>query len=320
MRFWYGLAFGLCIALLVLFSGCGKKAAKPADLRLKLKAGDQRQIDITSKYTTRTKLPCGKQETQEENLAQRLRFEVIQVNPDGVAEVKMTTRLADNVSLRAFFDGIGLGEKVTAKLNDEITLTMNIHPDGSVENVQGMQAVLDKTVASMEKAIYDEFSKIPPDLLELLGDLTAKTLVDSCSDVLKQALTDEAMKGLAVSTLYYVTPEPVDVGGAWSASWAVSSPIPYRGSTGFGVTGRGNGVVEASYNTSYSPNAAGEIKTGIGNVGYRLSGTETGTIQIDEATGWVLYRKGSIKLDGKFLIGSISLDTSITGATEVRTR
>ena len=176
---------------------------------------------------------------------------------------------------------------------------MRITPDGRVRSVTGGDEMVAKAIekhnvlsepwkSSMSKLLQDRF-----------GNLSAS----------------ESMQGL-----FSIYPEKaVAVGERWSRKFEMTGNIA---ECFFKITDRKDGVLTIKAYAKIAPNPdTPPIQMGLAQVKSEATGTQEGTIRIEEATGMILSIKETNKSSGNLLLitggPEVRIPTSMTGSTTV---
>jgi len=163
--------------------------------------------------------------------------------------------------------------------------TVTLAPDGKVTAVEGLDAMFAELLRKLE-----------------LADGPTKAAVQK---VLTEQFGQEAMKQNLQSMFAMYPRMPVAVGESWQSRAVVSKGFPVIIEGTYTLRSRADGVARIAVEASISPNeAAGPVEVGTGKMSYDLKGTETGTAEVDEATGWTRSLSteqnvvGSLKFQG----------------------
>ena len=156
---------------------------------------------------------------------------------------------------RAFAALVGLGF--------DVTLT----PRGDVTAIDGLEPMFDEMVHKL--------------------DLPAGPQRDAVRKALAEQFGAEAMKQ-SLQNMFSLYPEkPVAVGESWQRKLVIGRGFPAVIDATYTLKGRKDGVASVEIKASVSPNdAAGPVELGTGRMSYELKGEQSGTADVDEATGW----------------------------------
>jgi hypothetical protein len=156
---------------------------------------------------------------------------------------------------KAFAALAGLGFKST------------VTPTGRVTAVEGLDAMFAEMVRKLE-----------------LPDGPQKAAVQKA---LSEQFGEEAMKQ-NLQNMFALYPEnPVAVGESWQRRVVVAKGFPMVLDGAYTLKSRDGGVARVEIRATLSPNeAAGPVELGTGRMSYELKGEQSGTADVDEATGW----------------------------------
>jgi len=156
---------------------------------------------------------------------------------------------------KAFAALAGLGFKST------------VTPTGKVTAVEGLDAMFAEMVRKLELPDGPQKAAVQKALNDQFGE-----------DAMKQNLQN-------VFALY---PEkPVAPGDSWQRRVVVSKGFPMVIEGTYTLKSRSGGVAHVEIRATLSPNeAAGPVELGTGKMSYDLKGEQSGTADVEEATGW----------------------------------
>ena len=157
--------------------------------------------------------------------------------------------------------------------------TTTITPEGKITSVEGLDAMFAEMVRKLELPEGPAKAAVQKALTEQFGE-----------DAMKQNL----------QSLFALYPEgPVAVGESWKRRVVVTRGFPVIIDGDYTLNGRADGVARVSIKATLSPNdAAGPIDLGTGKMDYDLRGEQSGTAEVDEATGWTRSLKTTQLVSG----------------------
>ena len=253
--------------------------------KLKL-AGDSKMVNTVN----------GQKQTITDSAAIVYAFELQSVDETGDMTLKVTydsIRVSeDGPAGKVSFDSASTAEAppLTQGMATLVgqSFIMRITPDGRVRSVTGADEMVAKAIekhnalsepwkSSMSRIIQDRFGNLP---------------------------ASEGMQGL-----FGIYPEKaVAVGERWSRKFEMTSGIA---ACFFKITDRKDGILTIKAYATIAPNPeAPPIQLGLAQVKPETTGTQEGTIRIEEATGMILNLKETNKSSGNLVL--------ITGGPEVR--
>ncbi len=193
------------------------------------------------------------------------------------------------------------------------------NPDGTVEITATIKKMRLEQAAAMASMVYDSENpeaNNPAKMMERMNTLIGKTFdikLNSAGEVLLTKGEDDMFKGLfegmpngeametqieaqfgannVASGLQYLTgfypKEAVKVGSTWVKETTKKGTLPMLSTTTYTLKERKNGIaiIDFSSKLSNDPNAEATEMMGMA-VTYDVGGTQTGTIKVDEKTGW----------------------------------
>jgi hypothetical protein len=266
-------SFGLLVAVLL----CAPARAQDGklELRLRLKQGETYRVRTTvDQRINQTTGP--NQQATEQTIG--LGYSVAVKEVDGAGNMKVTTRY-DSILFRqkgpsgaVEYDSQAEGKQVPPAAKAFAALTgleygATLTPTGQVKAVEGLDAMLAEMVRKLE-----------------LPDGPTKAAVQK---VLAEQFGEDAMKR-NVQSLFALYPEqPVAVGDSWQRKVVVTRGFPVIIEGAYTLKGRQDGIATVEVKAALSPNeAAGAVDLGTGKMSYDLKGEQSGTVQIEESTGW----------------------------------
>ena len=285
-----------CILSAALFSACNK----PVDLKLRLQPGDKRVVEVSNELTMMSDSGGGNG-TETERYRIRLIYEVDSVDASGVAAVRITTGLPIQKGLFAglpgdfdFLDGL-----------DDFTITAKLAPDGSVSDVQGMDPVADKLANGIREMLntklHEGTGNLTPQEKVTLRKIGAR--LDRICDSMRDTMGNEAMERFLRGITAFHPDQPVRVGSTWSKSLLIGT-MPTNMDATYTVTASAGGIMNVKVDRKVKSAPGSAMDLGFVTMRFDMAGTESGTMQVDEATGWVtastfdVFKDGSIKVMG----------------------
>lgn len=266
------------ILLVFLLSACGK-----TDLRLKLSEGDSRVVEVVQELSD-TKNP--------EKTTRRVtqyRFDVERVDSQGNHFMKVTIEkggLGDIEGLSAL--GGMLPDPGTLSLDGK-TFQMVLGARGTVTGVEGMSGqareLADKIVESLKKRVA-ESQDVPPmlkgQLAGAMGQL--ETLVRK---LVNQQLGDAAMRDQFAGTFSMYSDQPVKKGTEWTKTYSTEAPMAMNITEKWKFEGKENELLKLTFvsDVTSNPNAPGIEFMGM-KMTTDVTGTVSGTVLLESATGW----------------------------------
>ena len=273
----------ITVALALLINSGIARAEDKVDLKLRLDKGDKITQRITTRQEVQMEMMGTPQETKTDTTIEYT-LEVEDKDESGTLSVAYTydvlkfeqknpmgpSESYDSTNPEA---ATGMIAKTFAALLDQ-TLTMKIHPDGSVTDVQGVEALLNRITGSLD-----------------FPDPAIKQMV---IDQLDSQFGAAGMKQMMEQALGFLPDEPVGKGDSWTHEVKVPGPLPIILITKYKVKGIRDGMVILDVSGAVKKNAEpGVIEMGPMKMQIELSGTQSGTMSLNQATGMV--RESALK-------------------------
>jgi hypothetical protein len=97
----------------------------------------------------------------------------------------------------------------------------------------------------------------------------------------------------------------------------VMMPVPMQAQTEYTLMERGGGLANMDFKTTYTPLAGHGLDLGLMKMEFQLGGSETGTLQVSEETGWISAVSSTIDLTGVVDMGVMKASIAIQGTSYV---
>jgi hypothetical protein len=264
-------------------------AIQKIQLRLRLQQGQSYNLQVNTHQKVSQTIQGEKQDTiQTINIGYT--YKVKDVDPDGAAKVSVIYHSIyfkqdgplgvieyDSSSPPTIVHPIAMG---FATLVGE-SFTMIMYPDGRVKDIHGVSEMLGRMV-------------------EKLG-LPEGPIKASMERDLKTQFSDQALKETMESMFVGIYPEqPVGVGDSWSKRITLSTGFPMIVDTTWTLKDRKDGVAIIAVDSliDSSPQIA-PIPRGTMKLIYDISGKQRGTIEMEEATGWIVSGELTQEISGE---------------------
>jgi hypothetical protein len=202
----------------------------------------------------------------------RMNMEYDSDDPPEVPEAPEAPEAAEDAD--ATNDGQTVGRGLGAVVGQSFTMTLT--PAGKVTGVAGLKAVADAvlkntqlpagpTGAAIKKAVAEQFS-------------------------------EAAIREQTENMLAFYPDRPVAVGDSWTRKTKADRGLAVITNTTYTLTGREDGLATIELKAKVSANpGAKPTDAGLAKIVYELAGTATGSMNVDEATGWA--RSSHLKQD-----------------------
>lgn len=216
-------------------------------------------------------------------------FDVLHVDGDGTATTKVTYKAVQFRSQGAAgvinYDStdtpaeVPLQAKGFAALVGE-SFTAQISAQGQILDMQGADALLGRALARLD-----------------LPDGPIRTGVE---DALRKQFNPQAIKTTLENMLAIFPGKPVGIGDAWSKKITLAKGFPMIINTTWTLKSRKNGLAVIEAHSTIDPNPAGEpLQLGQTKLVYAVSGTQQGTLEIEEDSGWLSHAQLTQKAGGQ---------------------
>lgn len=289
-------------------AGCGQKV----DLDFKPAAGDTRTISTHTNLNTTTAM-MGQNQTQPVNVTSTMTAAVDSITPEGVVKLNMRVEslgLPAAAGMGEMMGGMGGLENLSTALNNA-EFTAEILPNGKVYSVTGLDQKVREAVSSAD--------------LGAMGQLMpAADLKKFIQEMMREVMGDEVVQEQLTAMLAYMSPQPVDVGDIWTTSYSMKHQTPFVATNTYTLRERRDGISVIDYTSELTPNteaASLSLMQGM-SIERSFQGTVSGTIEVEEATGWPVKNESKVDISGTQsmnLMGGINLDVQMTVEGTVNT-
>ena len=295
------LAVLAAVFVVAAFSSCGKgpegegpQSKGPAsagandkiELRLRLEPGKAYKLRMTAAQTITQTMGGAKQEMAQ-TVGFQLKHDVQEVGDDGTAVIQVTY---DSVQYKV--DG------PIAQIDYD---SSNPPPaDALHPMVKGFAALVG------ESFWMDLTPQGQPTRIEGADQLVARVAEKTdpmLENQLKQQFGDQALKEMMEQMMGIYPDQPVAVGDSWSKKMVITKGLPMVMNNTWTLKSRQDGVAFIDVQSNLEPNPdAPALRMGPAKVKQQLSGTQQGSIEMDEATGWVLRSTVDQELSGDLAV------------------
>jgi Family of unknown function (DUF6263) len=200
----------------------------------------------------------------------------------------------------------------------EIVLTMKLAPDGTLEDVNGMDEVVDKMAAAAKETMTAEMTKamadLPPEAKAMMGKMgDMNGMIDGVIGAMKKMMGNEAMKSQLQPLTGFYPDQPVRRGSTWTKSIPVGGPVPMNMDATYTVAERGGGFMNVTIDGDIKSVPGSGVDMGFMKTEFDMSGTQSGTMQLDEATGWVTASTIEVSMEGSMKVAQMSTPMKVEG-------
>jgi hypothetical protein len=296
----------VCVAWLCGIAPAGAQEGEKITLKLALKPGTSYAVRTTMDQTIREQVGAARTETRQ-TIRNDLRTEIEEVDRDGVARVAIkyvgvSVKIAGPGG-SVEFDSQHPPRQVHPVARSYAALLgkgyqVRLAPDGRVNAVIGG--------AQLAEALLKDLNLRPgPER-------------DQAAAALRRDFGDETIRESVERSMAIFPNKPVGVGDEWTSTMKLSRRFPMVLQNRFRVRERKEGRAVLDVTTAITPNPeARHMEMGPIRYDAALEGNQAGTLEVDEATGWIVRSqlkqaiKGTLKPVGRTDVPPTLLD--ITG-------
>ncbi|OLP17634.1 hypothetical protein BST81_15025 [Leptolyngbya sp. 'hensonii'] len=273
------------LAIALTTTQCSNNQTK---LQLRLEEGKSYNFRFSSDQKISQTL-MGQQQSVNQFVAMGYSFKVLDVDKDGVMTVQVTY---DSVQFKqsGATGTIEYDSTKDAKSTNPLTLgfsalvgksfSMKIRPDGGVQDIQGADALINDMIKAL---------KIPEGPLK-----------DALMGNMKDQFGDQALKEMMERSLNIYPTQPVKVGDSWQKKVTMTKGFPIIMDTTWTLKELKNGVATVEVVSKLAPNsAAPPIRLEPMEMSYNLTGSQQGTLQLNQQTGFVNQAKLNQNISGQ---------------------
>lgn len=296
------LAGILIIAALLASCGGGDKKL---DLRLRLEAGKSYGTKMVADQII-TQTLGGQTQIMTQSIGMAYTYDVQGVETDGTMRVKVTydwVRVAQDGPMGSFsYDSAHAPATIPEAARAYTALVgqgffLQLRPNGEIVDVQGV----DQMLAHM---------------LDAMG-VPAGSERDELEASLRSQFGNEALKESFEKAALFYPDKPVAVGDSWSKDISLETGMPMVLATTWTLKARKDGVavVETRSDVRRNPEAKPVEMAGM-TIAYELSGEQSGSMELDEKTGWLL--NGTMKQNLAGQISAMGMTWPMTVVSDIR--
>lgn len=297
------LMFACVLVVLALLASCG--GSNKLDLRLRLEAGKSYGVKMIADQTI-TQTLTGQTQTMTQSVGMAYTYDVQSVESDGTMRIKVTYDWVlykqdgpmgsfsyDSANPPAAVPEAALGYAALVGRG----FTCRIKPNGEIADVQGVDELL-------------------AEMLDALG-VAPGSQRDEMEASLRSQFGSEALKESFEKAALFYPDKPVAIGDSWSKTISVETGMPMALDTTWTLKARKNGVatVETRSDIQTNPEAEPLEIAGI-SIAYELSGEQSGTMEMDEKTGWLVSARMKQDLAGQ--ISAMGMTWPMTIVSDIR--
>jgi hypothetical protein len=306
------MSVAMVLALMLL--SCEK--AEKVQLGFRLKAGESYGQTATVRQNISQTIQGQKQDMSQE-LKTKYVFDVEEVdaegNVTGTVVYKAVSIMMDGPLVKVEYDSETPDSEAPSMARGFAALkgksfSMKISPRGRVMEIGGAGEMVRQMLEGMEIPLEAMRKGIETQLAETFGD---------------QAMKESMRNSMAIYPDY-----PVGIGDSWAEKFVMSKGFPMVIDNTWELDGRKGGLAVIKVKSDISSNPDAEsMNLGGMTLKYDVSGGQQGSMEVDEATGWIDYAditqkmSGEVKVEGGPMPRDMSWPISIeSNVTMVRDR
>lgn len=310
-RRWIPLALAVLLALPAAAAAqcpVGSTGSNEGSMAIRLKEGQTHRTVTTLDQTT-TQNVMGQQQGIHQVTKTGMRYDVLAPSADGEQRVRVTY---ESMSVNATTpmssfswssaDTTGTvpqgAEVYSALVGQGYTVVMA--PDGSGRRVEGWDSVVSRLM---------DLLPAPPGVN-----------VDDFKETLKESVGDNMISGAMRNAVVVMPTNTAKVGDSWSCTSQTGGSLPLTSKATWTVTGRSGGVTSMKITSEMSSDSTVAQSTGTMTIHYAIGGTTTTTMEVEDATGWIIRShsegeiSGNANVDGSPM-GPMSIPMTVKSTT-----
>jgi len=156
------------------------------------------------------------------------------------------------------------------------SLNVTFAADGKVKEVKGTDKLMDTIITKMEMPAAQQAQM---------------------REAMKAQFGEEGIKSSFEQMTAFYPKEPVAIGDSWENKMTLAAGMPLSMANTYTLKGRQGGVAAMDVKTTITTDDK-PVNMGGQQMSYNLKGEQVGTLNIDEATGWLKSGKMTQTIDG----------------------
>ena len=298
------------LALVTLCSACGS----PASLTLKLTPGQKRVIEVTTNMT-------GGEMLQEPDGTQRISLEVKEVDASGTATIDVGIDSSDAMGeMGPILAQMGEDNEFFSRFR-QMDFQMKLAADGTLQEVSGANEIGEALGQAMQK-LMEQMAGSNPQVKQMMRAIGKDMTVEIAKTkrLLKELVNNNTMKGELQNLTAHCSAEPRKVGDTWSRSFVLMQPFLTKVTTHYTLDSREDGIAHLSFTTQTETDPGTETNCMGKKATIQVKSECSGTLEVDEATGWPINGEGTVKKTGKVTMEGSQIPIDAHGAINVSSR
>jgi hypothetical protein len=299
-----GMKHAITCAMILVLVGGSALAQEKADLHLRFAKGDVHHLHVTMEQTIEQTVRDVAHETKQ-TIVVDYSLTVEDVNEQGIAGISLRY---DAVALHAPKTAGGPVEYDSASPPGQVPqaasalaalvgqgFSFSITSAGKVTQVTGAQKMLETVLSHLS---------IPEGAARMAAE-----------KVLRQQLDDADLRQNLQNLFGPFPDHPVAIGDSWTRMTEMNIGFPMTVQSTYALQGREDGIaiVEVTGSIATAPDPSMALNTL--KMNYSLKGEQSGTIRIDEATGWLKAAEVSQHLNGSATVRGPNIDAQTVPVT-----
>jgi len=177
----------------------------------------------------------------------------------------------------------------------EGTFTLNLHPNGTVSDIEGIEEVFENAVGALSGMNPQQSAAIKSQVSGQFGP--------------------EALSANIEGALVHYTDEKVDKGSSWTSSIDIAGGIYGTTTSNWTINDVSGDDVQIGVAGAFKSDFEREMEVnGLKGAKFKISGTQIGTFSVNKSTGWIKGSEIEVKMSGTLDIpagGMVPQDMSI---------
>ncbi len=267
----------------------GYPANEKFDLKLNLKKGQKFGLKMVSDQKI-SQTMMGQQQKMNRMIAMGFSFEVLAVDADGNISIKTTYQtihikmegpmgVMEYDSTRPEEAGAANPMSAMYKAMLGQSFVMKLSPKGGVLDIKGMDEMIAKMIDKMA---------------------TNEAMKQQAREMTKNFINEDKMKEMSGTMVAALPQKPVGIGEAWTNKISIPAGFPMEIDITNTLTDHKDGMITIQTNAKIETGDQPKpIEMGPMKMTMKMKGAQKGTIQIDEATGWIVRSKTDVNFTGE---------------------
>lgn len=216
-----------------------------------------------------------------------VRYDVLEPGSDGQNRVRLTYE-SMSVDMRTGASSFTWSSSDTTKTVPQGAemfaallgrgITVVISPDGSNRHVEGWDSLVSRMLDAMP---------VPPG-----------ATADQMKEMLKKTVGEDVINDAMNGAITLVPSKPSAVGDSWSCTTHTGGNLALTDKSTWTVESRSGGVTTMKVTSTMTSDSTASTSMGPMTIRYALTGTGTSSMQIEDATGWIVRARSETDISG----------------------